>query len=344
MGAAYLLGYLPLLLSFLSIAFAGPWSLLAPAVLFGVMPLIDGWLRPRPDNLPAATAAGREQARGFDWLIYATLPLQWALLLFFLARVSHGGLSLAELIGVTLSMGMSCGIIGINAGHELGHRPGRVPQAIAQGLLLSSLYLHFFIEHNRGHHLHVATAADPASAPRGQWVYTFVPRSIVLGWLSAWRIEHTRLAKERRPAWHNRMLAFQLLQVAWVVVAGLVFGRTAALCLLGAATSGIVLLEIVNYIEHYGLERQVMETGRPERVRPVHSWNSDHIVGRLLLFELTRHSDHHAFASRKYQVLRHHPESPQLPTGYPGTMLLALAPPLFFRFVHPRLDALHSGL
>jgi alkane 1-monooxygenase len=132
------------------------------------------------------------------------------------------------------------------------------------------------------------------------------------------------------------MLQFHLMQVLFVITIFFLFGWLTAVLFVTAAIQGILLLETVNYIEHYGLQRRQLAEGKWERALPEHSWNSNHVIGRVMLFELSRHSDHHYLASRKYQVLRHHDNSPQMPTGYPGMMLLALVPPLWFKVMHNR--------
>jgi alkane 1-monooxygenase len=236
-------------------------------------------------------------------------------------------------------MGLLCGIFGINVAHELGHRVDRFEQTLAKALLLTSLYMHFFTEHNKGHHKRVATPEDPSSARFGEPVYTFYFRTIVMSYVSAWHIANEECRKKRGTAFsvHNEMIRFQFLQIAFVALIGWYFGTSAVLAFLGAAFMGMLMLETVNYIEHYGLQRKLGASGQYERAMPHHSWNSDHVVGRLMLFELSRHSDHHYLASRKYQVLRHHDNAPQMPTGYPGMMLLALVPPLWFSIMHKKI-------
>jgi alkane 1-monooxygenase len=134
------------------------------------------------------------------------------------------------------------------------------------------------------------------------------------------------------------MLVYQVIQAAIVICIFFVFDWQVMLWFLGSSTIGILLLETVNYIEHYGLKRKKVGNAYYEKVMPIHSWNSNHTLGRLLLLELTRHSDHHYMASRKYQVLRHFDESPQMPTGYPGMILLAFIPPLWFYVMHKQID------
>ncbi|WP_231745358.1 MULTISPECIES: alkane 1-monooxygenase [Microbulbifer] len=318
----------------------GFWLFIPLLYLYGLLPLLELVLPASTDNLTADQEQQAAQNPLFDWVLYLALPIQFGVLLCFLLVVPS--LQGVELIGAVASMGLMCGSFGINIGHELGHRTSRHEQLMAKLLLLTSLNMHFFIEHNRGHHRRVATGEDPASARLGEGLYPFWLRSIRDGYHSAWQLEMRRLNK-RGQRWlspHNQMLVFQLVQIAFVLLIALAFGLKAALCFIAAAVLGILLLETINYIEHYGLQRRLVESGRYERVMPVHSWNSNHTIGRMTLFELSRHSDHHFRASRKYPVLRHHEHSPQMPTGYPGMMLLACIPPLWYRVMHPRLDAL----
>ncbi|HMQ75059.1 MAG TPA: alkane 1-monooxygenase [Flavobacteriales bacterium] len=324
-----------------SLAVRNAWSFAAVAFVFGVMPVIELFLKPDPRNLDAVQEAVARQGRGYDRILYSLVPIQWGLLLFFLVQVSAADLSWPVKLGLTSAFGMACGVLGINAAHELGHRPTKHEQFMAKALLLTTLYMHFFIEHNRGHHKHVSTNEDPASSRRGEWLYAFFVRTITGSWLSAWKLEQQRLRKKGLPvwSWHNEMLHFQVVQLVLVALIAAVFGLEVMGWFLGAALIGILLLETVNYIEHYGLRRK-KNGDNYERPLPIHSWNSDHPLGRLILLELTRHSDHHYLASRKYQVLRHFDQSPQLPAGYPAMMALAFFPPLWFRVMDREIDRL----
>ncbi len=277
--------------------------------------------------------------RVYDYLLYALVPVQYAILGYFLFRISNHAMPLYEKIGMTTAYGISCGVLGINAAHELGHRVSKVEQAMSKMLLLTSLYMHFIIEHNRGHHKHVSTDEDPASGRFGESVYAFYIRSMRDSWLSAWKLEAKKLTKNNQSFWslHNEMIRFQLLQLALITAVLVSFGWQTLLFFALGALMGCLLLETVNYIEHYGLRRKKVQD-QYERTLPVHSWNSNHPIGRLLLFELTRHSDHHYMASRKYQLLRHFDESPQMPTGYPGMMLLAMVPPLWFLVMNRKIE------
>jgi alkane 1-monooxygenase len=316
------------------------WAL--PIHAFVTIPLLEVLMPRHADALSKAEEQAALEDPLFDALLYLIVPLQWGMLVLFLFQVGEPGLAWWERAGRVASMGVLCGIHGINVAHELGHRAKRYERGMARALLLTSLYMHFMIEHNRGHHRRVATADDPASARYGETVYAFWVRSIVFGWLSAWRIEAEQQRRKGRPVLdlRNEMVQAMLWQAALLSTIAAVFGGMVLLCFVGAAAIGILLLETVNYIEHYGLRRKPGRAGGHRRVHYVHSWNSDHLLGRLTLFELTRHSDHHWKASRPYQVLRSREEAPQLPTGYPGTMLLSLVPPLFFHVMHPRLHAM----
>jgi alkane 1-monooxygenase len=246
-----------------------------------------------------------------------------------------------EKIGIISAFGISCGILGINLAHELGHRLTKYEQNLSKLLLLSSQYLHFFIEHNRGHHKHVSTDEDSASAMLGENIYSFYFRTIIGSYLSAWKIENESLKRKNLSiySWHNQMIRFQVYQLILSISIIAIFGFEVWFYYLCSTMIGIILLETVNYIQHYGLRRKKIEE-EYERVNPMHSWNSDYPLGRIFLFELSRHSDHHHIATRKFQVLRTIDSSPQMPTGYPGMMILALIPPIWFLVMDKRIQAL----
>ncbi|RYZ44925.1 MAG: alkane 1-monooxygenase [Sphingobacteriales bacterium] len=306
---------------------------------FVLTPLAELLMKPSPANLNEAEEELARKNRLYDAFLYAAVPLQYGALIFFLANINSPGLSGWDIAGRVLSMGFLCGSYGINIGHELGHRVNKKERFLAKALLLTSLYMHFFIEHNRGHHRHVGTPADPSTAPKGQSVYAFWLRSISGVYLKAWSIAADEQRKKGQAITQNEMLHYQIIQLMFLVLTGFLAGWFALTMFIIAALMGIVLLETVNYIEHYGLKRRQRPDGSFERAMPEHSWDSHHIIGRTILFELSRHSDHHYQASRKYQLLRHHEEAPQLPAGYPGSMLLAMIPPVWFRVMHKRMDA-----
>ncbi|MFN8244218.1 MAG: alkane 1-monooxygenase [Ferruginibacter sp.] len=309
-----------------------------------LLPLTELFIRPDEKNLSAAEEELAKKERLYDYILYLIVPLQYGALVLFLYSMKDASLQWWEIAGRILSMGLLCGTFGINVAHELGHRVNRFEQALAKTLLLTSLYMHFFIEHNKGHHKNVATPEDPSSARYNEPVYTFYFRTVIFSYLSAWRIANAEMRKKGLPALHvkNEMLQAQLLQLLFVAGIWWWMGGLITLYFLGAATIGFLLLETVNYIEHYGLQRKATGGGRYERAMPWHSWNSNHILGRLMLFELSRHSDHHYLASKKYQTLQHHNEAPQLPTGYPGSMILALIPPAWFFVMNRKIRKLKA--
>ncbi|MEZ4990606.1 MAG: alkane 1-monooxygenase [Saprospiraceae bacterium] len=333
--AKYLLAYIAPLAAYLGIYNGGIWSLGSIYVGFVIIPFLELFLPGTGQNPSPQEAAIRADRRFFDLLLYLNIPILWGLIAYYFHTIDHRILSTGELIGMTLNVGLVVGTIGINVAHELGHRTRQEEQWMAQFLLLGALYMHFFIEHNRGHHKNVGTDLDPASAKAGETIYAFWWRSIRGGYRNAWKLEQERLQRAGLPVWslHNQMLRFQLLQLGYLVTVGWLHGLAMVGFAVAIAVVGFLLLESVNYIEHYGLRRQLLPSGRYEPVEPRHSWNSNHELGRIFLYELTRHSDHHFKATRKYQVLRHFDDSPQLPTGYPGAILTALIPPLWFRMM-----------
>ncbi len=324
---------------YISFTQSGIYTFLPLIYAFGIIPFLELFVGPDNSNHTSEQETYLKQDKTYDVLLYLIVPIQYGFLVFFLFSIGEKDLSLIDLMGRISGMGIMCGVLGINVAHELGHRSNKFEQFLAKSLLLTSLYMHFFIEHNRGHHKNVSTPEDPASARYGEVLYAFWIRSVINSYKSAWRLEFQRLRKLGFPKYslRNEMLQFQLIQIGLVGLVFAFFGLEIMIYFISAATIGFLLLETVNYIEHYGLTRKASKEGRYERVLPAHSWNSDHIMGRLLLFELSRHSDHHYLASRKYQILRHMDNSPQMPTGYPGMMLLTLIPPLWFAVIHRQM-------
>ncbi|MCS6928673.1 MAG: alkane 1-monooxygenase [Saprospiraceae bacterium] len=337
--AKYLFAYLLPLSAVIGLAFRGPWAWLTPVFSFVLIPLLELWMPQSTENVPPEEEASRSQRRFFDILLYLNFPILFGLTGWYLWTVQYQTLTTSEWIGLTFSAGIIVGAVGINVAHELGHRVRKYEQAMAKWMLMVALYQHFFIEHNRGHHKYVATDRDPATARRNEWLFAFWLRSMTGSWRSAWQLEVSRLRRLGLPIWsrHNEMLKFVLWQLGWLASVALFIGPKALTGALVIALIGVLLLESINYIEHYGLRRRILSNGLPEPVSPAHSWNSNHALGRIFLYELSRHSDHHYKATRKYQILRHLEESPQLPFGYPTSILLALIPPLWFRIMNPRL-------
>jgi len=309
-----------------------------------IIPGLELFLKPDTSNLSAAEEELAKQNRGYDYILYLIVLIQLPTLFYFLYSMQDPNLTATDKIGRIGTMGLLCGTFGINVGHELGHRIRSFEQTLAKISLLSSLYMHFNIEHNKGHHKNVATPEDPSSARLGEPLYSFFFRTIILSYISAWRISLKEVEKKEKSflSFSNEMLWFQVIQVLFTLLIFIVFGWTITLYFFAAALIGILLLETVNYIEHYGLQRKPKADGKYERAMPQHSWNSNHVIGRVMLFELSRHSDHHYLASKKYQLLKHHDDAPQMPTGYPGMMILSLIPPAWFYVMDKRISALEQ--
>ena len=323
----YLFAYTLPLSAFAALYLQGLWSFTALVYAFVIIPLLDYFAPQARANTHGEEDEARTSLRFFDWLLYLFHTL------------STTSLQTYEIVGLILSCGVIAGTLGINIAHELGHRVKYMEQVLAKALLLPCLYLHFFIEHNRGHHKHVATPNDPATSRFGESIYAFWPRTVFGSYLSAWKLEKERLEKEGKSAFSlgNQMIHFSMLQLLYLVAVAAFFAPWIMGIAIGVAVFGFLLLEAVNYIEHYGLVRRKLASGRYEPVSPQHSWNSEHELGRIVLYELTRHADHHYKSTRPYQTLRYLEESPNLPAGYPASILMSLVPPLWFYVMNPKV-------
>ncbi|HEX6753039.1 MAG TPA: alkane 1-monooxygenase [Solirubrobacterales bacterium] len=314
-----------------------------PLLVFVAFPILDIVIGMDATNPPDSVLKWLEQDRYYRWCTYLFIPVQYAGLVFACWLWSSGDLSTLESIGLALTMGVVGGIA-INTAHELGHKRDGTERWLSRVALAQTGYGHFFIEHNRGHHVRVATPEDPASSRLGESFWAFLPRTVAGSVRSAWKIECARLDRLGKSHWtlRNDVLGAWAMTVALFAVLVAVFGLVVLPYLLIQAL-GFILLEVVNYLEHYGLLRQKREDGRYERCLPEHSWNSNNVASNVLLYHLQRHSDHHANPTRRYQALRHVDEAPQLPTGYAGMIVLAWFPPLWRRVMDHRLLEHYGG-
>jgi alkane 1-monooxygenase len=337
----YLGAFLIPICTFAGITLRGPWTFTGVAFAFVVIPLVELILGQSQTQATKGFVGRRLPDKWFDILLYCNIPIVYTAVWMLGDLTSTASLSTIETIGLILSTGVLLGANGINVGHELGHRGNPVQRMLGKMLLLPSLYMHFHIEHNRGHHLHVATRNDPSTARYGEALYAFWPRTLIMTYINAWRIESARIRGRSATGIKgiNGMLTYTVIELGYCVSLFVLFGLSSTLILLASGCVGALLLETINYIEHYGLSRRRLETGKFERVTDRHSWNSNHHIGRIVLYELTRHSDHHAIAGKPYQRLEHRDAAPQLPYGYPTSMLLAMCPPLWFRIMNERVPA-----
>ena len=313
------------------------WTYSLVIYAYFIIPVLELFYKPDFKNIDIEEKRYRK-SNIYDYLLYMMVPLHYLTLSYFFYSISQVNLETYEIIGRILTMGTICGH-SINIAHELGHRGRKFEQNLSKTLLLGSLYMHFIIEHNRGHHKRVATREDPATAREGEMLYIFLFRSIIYSYISAWRLENKRLKDRNKKfiSFDNEMIRFSIIQLIFCVFIYLLLGLIYLQYFAAVAFIGIILLETINYVEHYGLLRKIDEDGKYEKITFMHSWNSNITLGRIMLFELSRHSDHHLIASKKYQDLDCHKGSPEHPTGYIGMILLSFFPPVWFLIVNPRL-------
>lgn len=332
----YLWAYSIPLITFLAISLQGVYSFATVVFSFVLIPIFETLLPVNKTNLKDKEYDQLKVSPFYDLLLYFNVLIVYGLLIYFFFIVSTSPLKIYEMAGLTLCLGLVLGTNGINVGHELGHRFWYFEKFLAKMLLLPSFYMHFFIEHNNGHHLEVGTPEDPSTAKYNQSIFGFWVQSVFRTYFKSWRIQLriNRLENRGFFSLKNDMFWFTTIQMLYVICVYYLFGIMPLLLAFGAGVFGFLLLETINYIEHYGLRRKKLASGRYERVSTTHSWNSNHILGRIMLYELTRHSDHHYKSTKKYQTLKHHDASPQLPYGYPTSMVLALIPPLWFKVMN----------
>ncbi|WP_175691526.1 alkane 1-monooxygenase [Burkholderia anthina] len=315
-----------------------------PLFAFGVIPVLDTLIGDDRDNPPETVVPQLERERYYRFIVYLATLVEYVAFFACVWIVGTHALTWYDYVGFALSLGAATGI-SINTAHELGHKTHRFERWLAKITLAPVAYGHFFVEHNRGHHVRVATAEDPASARYGESFWAFLPRTVTGSIRSAWRLEKARLERLGHSpwSWRNEVLhAWAMTVVVWAIAIAMA-GRIVIPFLVIQAVYGASLLEVVNYVEHYGLGRRKLPNGRYERCTPQHSWNSNHVVTNLFLYQLQRHADHHANPTRSYQALRHFDDSPQLPAGYATMILFAYVPPLWYRVMNPRVVAHYGG-
>ncbi|NBD20830.1 alkane 1-monooxygenase [Aquabacterium fontiphilum] len=321
------------------------WTLwFVVALVHVILPTLDWVFGEDTANPPEGALQALEDDRYYSWVLYAFVPLQIAVTALGAYLAVTADLPWYHLIGLALSVGMVNGVA-INTAHELGHKKPKLERWLARISLAPTFYGHFYVEHNRGHHKNVATPEDPATSRFGESFWAFLPRTVIGSVRSAWHLEAERLKRLGKSAWswENENLQSWAMSVVLFAVLLAAFGWAALPFLVIQAIYGFSLLEVVNYLEHYGLLRRKNADGRYERCMPEHSWNSNHIVTNLFLYHLQRHSDHHANPTRKYQALRHFEDSPQLPSGYAGMITVAYLSPLWFAMMNKRVIRHYKG-
>lgn len=311
---------------------------LGPVAVFIIIPIGDIVLGRDGENAPEEFVPWLEETKYYRVVCYLYFPVMLGSLVMSCWQWTYGGLEWYDKIGLAWSMGLASGI-GITAAHELGHKKTSFERWLSKVVLAVPAYGHFYVEHNKGHHVMVATPEDPVSARMGENVYRYMLRSIPKQIPRAWNVEKKRLARSGKSQFNLDNDVFN----AWLITAGLwialiaIFGIGILPYMLIQAVIGIALLEFVNYLEHYGLLRQKLEDGRYERCSPEHSWNSDNLTTNILLYQLQRHSDHHANPTRRYQSLRSDVFAPELPAGYATMIAAAAVPPVWFWVMDKKL-------
>ena len=317
--------------------------------MFLLVPVVDIVMGLDTSNVPNQSKPLVSEEFYYRFVTYIWVFVQFGMFAWACMIFSARGLTTPlEWGACTLGFALVTGGIGITVAHELGHKKSKLEQFYAQALLMTVCYMHFFIEHNRGHHVHVATPEDPATARKGQSFYAFWFQTTWGSWTHAWEIEKGSLRRKALAVWslQNKMLLYTILPLLFCATLTWITSQLAGklvweypLFFLAQSVLAFSLLELVNYIEHYGISRRELAPKQYERVNPMHSWNASHLISNFFLFQLQRHSDHHYNASKRYQVLDHFDESPQLPFGYPTMIIIALLPPLWFRMMNVRLEA-----
>ncbi|WP_280235093.1 alkane 1-monooxygenase [Nocardia cyriacigeorgica] len=317
---------------------------IGPIIVFLVIPVLDRLVGDDSSDLSADEYAAVAEGRFYRWCLYSFLPVQFASLVVASYLWAGDELSTMAELGLAVTVGFVSGI-GANVAHELGHRVRRLERVLAMAALAQSGYGHFPVEHNRGHHVWVATPRDPASSRLGESLWEFLPRCVFGGFRSALRLERERLRRKGKSWWcvDNQILSAWAATAVLFGALMLAFGPGVLPWLVVQAVVGIVLLEAVNYVEHYGLLREQLPDGRYRRCTPRDSWNSDRILTNAFLFNLQRHSDHHMYPGRRYHTLRSAAGAPQLPAGYITMLMLAAIAPWWRAVMDKRVLDHYSG-
>ena len=304
---------------------------------FVLIPIADWLIGKDPHNVPESLCKEISQQGFYKVLTLMTVPLMMFVLAFGLWQFTNEHLHWSGKLGWILNIGIIGGILSINVAHELIHKNSNLEKNCGGVLLSFVCYGGFKIEHVRGHHVNVSTPRDPSSAGYNQSLYDFLPKAYYHNISNAWKLEAIRLKRKGSKVWSlsNELVLWYSISLVIAIICIIVAGYQGLLFFLGQSLIAFTLLEMINYIEHYGLRRKKDSKGKYQRVSHHHSWNSNYLLTNLLLIQLQRHSDHHAFPKRRYQVLRHYDDSPQLPAGYATMILLALIPPLWKKVINP---------
>jgi alkane 1-monooxygenase len=288
-----------------------------------------------------APGARVENSRGaelaFRLVPFVYVPVQLGVIVWSVTQAGEG-LSFAAL---ALAAGITTGVFGVLAAHELVHNPKPMSQLFGVAMLSGMSYRHFRIAHVFGHHRMAATDQDPASARLGENVYRFLVRSIAGQYRDAWRIECARLRATEESLFRHRLLSDALVMVSLYIAILVLVGANGVILFAAQSAIGIIVLETFNYVAHYGLKRERGAFGH-EPFGAAHSWNSSNRFANAFIFNMGHHSRHHARPTAQYQTLEHDDQASELPLGYTASMLLALIPPLWHQIMDPEVERLHT--
>lgn len=333
---------MPAIVSILYLMLPSPWLLVSSLfALIAIIPLVDAVIGVNRSNPSEALVEQMNDDSYYGNLLIAAIPVHFIALIVPAWLIATQEFSPGFYVVFTLAVALYGGF-SINTAHEIGHKNTKLDRFLARVALSVTGYGHFCIEHNAGHHRDVSTPEDPASSRMGESIYRFGLREIPGAFKRGWAAEKRRLTKRGLRVWsyHNHILQSYAMTLVWQGALAVLLGPVVLPFLVLHNVAAWFQLTSANYIEHYGLLRAKKSNGRYERCCPHHSWNSNHVFSNLLLFQLQRHSDHHANPSRSYQSLRSFDALPELPSGYIGMYLMAYIPPLWFAVMNKRLLAI----
>lgn len=324
-------------------ALYGGWTvILLPLVTWYFFSILDAFLGLYLENADLETR--EDQLSWYKAITLIWAPVQFVLLYWMIWYVTGPGdahLSTLETILLFFGVGVITGTVGINYSHELMHQKDRGERFMGDALLAMVLYSHFRSEHLLVHHRYVGTPRDPVTARYNEGFHRFFPRVLKGCFVSAFKAEKAMLARRDKPWFDlkNPFFKYWALQGFMLLLALLIGGWIGLGLFVWQAFVAIWQLELVNYVEHYGLTRKHLGDGKYEHVKPQHSWNAAHKASNWLLINLQRHSDHHYKPDRRFPLLQNYTEAdaPQLPYGYPVMTVAAMFPPIWRRVMNPRV-------
>ncbi len=320
--------------SYCCILFSTTWSILPYIWVLIIVPILD-LMTPKLNK----TNKQLEITLGHNASLIAVVPAMFLLFYLSLTKISNVEISLLGAIAIGLGTGIAGGAIGITTAHELIHRKSKTMRGFGISLLVLCLYGHFRIEHIYGHHIHVATKNDPTTARKGENFYSFLIRCVITGIISAWSIEKNILISKKLPVIgiNNRMLHYLIFQVLLIFASYYFSGIKGIIYILSHSAISIILLELVEYIQHYGLVRKRINQNSVESYNHSHSWNSRHSVADWSTFNLGLHSEHHSIANKPYPLLTQDKKIREMPANYPTMILMALIPPIWFKVIDQKI-------